>query len=112
MNAHPKLSRRQFLVLSSGVTATALLAACAPAAPAAAPAGEGAAPAEQAVTNLIAWFTDRSTINKMTEQEAIPEFEAANAAIKVELQFVPESRTPAEIAHRQSGWQCTGCLVD
>jgi len=91
MNAHPKLSRRQFLVLSGSVTATALLAACAPAAPGAAPASEGAAPAEQAVTNLIAWFTDRSTINNMTEQEAIPEFESANATIKVELQFVPEA---------------------
>lgn len=90
MSVNPKLSRRQFLALSGGLSTAALLAACAPAA------GPGAAPAESApagetVTNLLAWFTDRSTINRMTENEAIPDFEAANQGITVEMQFVPES---------------------
>jgi len=70
------------------VAAATALAACAPAG--APGAGEGAAAGED-VTNLIAWFTDRLTINKMTEEVAIPEFEAANSGIKVEMQFVPES---------------------
>lgn len=87
MIANHQLSRRQFLALSGGVSAAALLAACAPAA---APSG-GEAPAGQAVTNILAWFTDRSTINRMTENEAIPAFEADNPTIKVEMQFVPES---------------------
>lgn len=85
-----KLSRRQFIVLSGSVTAGVALAACAPAA---APSGgsEAAPAAGGEVTNLIAWFTDRLTINQMTEKEAIPDFEAANSGIKVEMQFVPES---------------------
>jgi multiple sugar transport system substrate-binding protein len=88
---HP-LSRRQFLVLAGGATTAALLTACAPAAaPGSAPAAEGGAAAAAEVTNLLAWFTDRSTINAMTENEAIPEFEASNSGITVEMQFVPES---------------------
>jgi len=82
------VSRRQFLVLSGSLTAGALLAACAPAGT---PTGETANEASAATTDLIAWFTDRSTINNMTEKEAIPEFEAGNSSIKVEMQFVPES---------------------
>ena len=84
------LSRRTFLRLSGAVAATTTLAACVPAAAPAPTSGE-AAPASAATTDLIAWFTDRLTINKMTEETAIPEFEAANSAIKVEMQFVPES---------------------
>jgi multiple sugar transport system substrate-binding protein len=87
MIARHQLSRRQFLALSGSVSAAALLAACAPAA---APTG-GEAPAGQAVTTILAWFTDRSTINRMTENEAIPDFESDNPTIKVEMQFVPES---------------------
>ena len=82
-----RLSRRQFLALSGGVAAGALLAACA----APAPAGDtGGAPVEAGVT-LVAWFTDRRSINVMPEDEAIPEFEAANEVITVDMQFVPES---------------------
>ncbi|MEZ4862900.1 MAG: extracellular solute-binding protein [Caldilineaceae bacterium] len=84
-----KFSRRRFMALSGGVTAGLLLAACAPAA--APSGGEASAPAAADATSLIAWFTDRRTINEMTEKEAIPDFEAANSSIKIEMQFVPES---------------------
>jgi multiple sugar transport system substrate-binding protein len=53
---------------------------------AAKPSTSGAGP-----TNLVSWFTDRRTINLMTEKEAKPEFEGKNPNIKVEVQFVPES---------------------
>lgn len=91
MRSRNPMSRRQFLQLSGTVSAGALLAACAP--PASAPAAESqaaAAPAE-ATTELIAWFTDRRSINVMTETEAIPDFESKNAGIIVDMQFVPES---------------------
>jgi ABC-type glycerol-3-phosphate transport system substrate-binding protein len=84
------LSRRRFLALSGALAGGALLAACAPAA-APAPGADAGAAAGTEVTDLIAWFTDRRTINAMTEEVAIPEFEAANPTIKVEMQFVPES---------------------
>jgi multiple sugar transport system substrate-binding protein len=89
MTVHTTLSRRQFLVFSGSATTGVLLAACAPAAAPAQPA-EGAAPAAES-TKLIAWFTDRRTINDMTEKEAIPDFEGKNTDIDVEMQFVPES---------------------
>jgi multiple sugar transport system substrate-binding protein len=57
------------------------------------PAEEPAAeqePAQETVA-LIAWFTDRLTINQMTEQEAIPDFQSKNPGITVEMQFVPEA---------------------
>lgn len=84
------LSRRSFLRLSGTVATGLALAACAPASEPAAGGAEGAA-AGADTTNLIAWFTDRLTINQMTEEVAIPEFEAANEGITVEMQFVPES---------------------
>jgi multiple sugar transport system substrate-binding protein len=68
----------------------ALLAACAPATSPAATGSEGGAAASD-TTNLLAWFTDRSTINAMTEEVAIPEFQERNPGITVEMQFVPES---------------------
>lgn len=90
--ASPKFSRRQFMVLSGTLAAGAALAACAPAAAPSSGAGSEAAPAAAGeATNLIAWFTDRRTINEMTEKEAIPDFEAKNSTIKVEMQFVPEA---------------------
>lgn len=87
------LTRRRFLALTGGIAAGTLLAACAPAAPAGAPAADSgaAAPAAEGVTELIAWFTDRRTINAMTEQEAIPNFQSKNPDIKVTMQFVPEA---------------------
>ncbi|RIK34977.1 MAG: hypothetical protein DCC55_31750 [Chloroflexi bacterium] len=87
MIAKEKLSRRQFLVLTGSAGAVALLAACAPAG---APGDTGAA-AGEATTSLIAWFTDRLTINRMTENEAIPDFQSKHPGIQVEMQFVPES---------------------
>lgn len=88
--AAQKFSRRQFMVLSGGLAASAALVACAPAVAPSGGASSAAAPAG-AATNLIAWFTDRRTINEMTEKEAIPDFEANNSDLKVEMQFVPES---------------------
>ena len=41
---------------------------------------------------LTAWFTDRRSINDMTEKEAMPEFQAKNPGINVEVQFVPEAQ--------------------
>lgn len=84
------LSRRNFLRLTGTVTAGMALAACAPATAPDAGGAEGGAVSEDS-TNLIAWFTDRRTINEMTESEAIPDFEASNSGIAVEMQFVPES---------------------
>jgi multiple sugar transport system substrate-binding protein len=94
MTHRTTLSRRQFLALTGGVSSTllggALLSACAPAAgPAASTGDEGAAPAAT-TTELITWFTDRTTINRMTEEEAIPDFESQHPEIQVTLQFVPE----------------------
>ena len=84
-----RLSRRQFLSLAGTAAAGSILAACAPTQP-----GTGGAvsdaPADD-VTELIAWFTDRRSINIMTEEEAIPEFEEANPGLTVDVQFVPES---------------------
>jgi multiple sugar transport system substrate-binding protein len=90
--ASQRYSRRQFMVLTGILTAGAALAACAPpTAPSGGAASEAAPAAGSEATNLIAWFTDRRTINEMTEKEAIPDFQAANANITVEMQFVPES---------------------
>ena len=83
------LSRRQFLSLVAGASSAVMLAACAPAG-SGGEAGSEVAPGE-ATTNLIAWFTDRLTINQMTQNEAIPDFESKNPGIQVEMQFVPES---------------------
>jgi multiple sugar transport system substrate-binding protein len=89
MTYRGNLTRRQFLALSGGVAAGTVLAACAPAA---APTGDtGAATGDEAATELIAWFTDRRTINAMTEEVAIPDFESKNPGIQVTMQFVPES---------------------
>ncbi len=89
-----KFSRREFLSLTSTMTAGAILAACAPA-QTAAPAQQAeeavAQPPEEEVVELIAWFTDRRSINQMTEEEAKPDFEAQNPNIVVNVQFVPES---------------------
>jgi ABC-type glycerol-3-phosphate transport system substrate-binding protein len=114
-----RLSRRAFVGALGGVAAVTVLAACLPenqptpttkpaAQPTAPPASAGAKPEEKPgagaqpaaakpstsgaqPVNLVSWFTNRLTINQMTEKEAKPEFEGKNPNIKVELQFVPES---------------------
>jgi len=94
-----KLSRRQFLSMAGGMTAGMLLASCTGVTPVQQPQQEAApaedAPAAQApepeAVELIAWFTDRRTINEMTEKEAIPDFQSANPGIVVTMQFVPEA---------------------
>jgi ABC-type glycerol-3-phosphate transport system substrate-binding protein len=89
MSQKAQFSRRQFLVLTGAVAAGGVLAACAPAT---APVGtSGAAESAAEGVELVAWFTDRRTINVMTETEAIPDFQAQNAGITVDMQFVPES---------------------
>ena len=50
------------------------------------------APASPSDVKLTAWFTDRRSINDMTEKEAMPEFQAKNPGINVEVQFVPEAQ--------------------
>ena len=86
------MSRRQFLSMAGMATAGTVLVAC-QAAPPAQPAAEsgGGEAAAMATIDLIAWFTDRRTINDMTETEAIPDFESINPEITVDMQFVPES---------------------
>ncbi|HEV8636748.1 MAG TPA: extracellular solute-binding protein [Chloroflexota bacterium] len=112
MNAQPRhrLSRRAVIAALGGTTTLLALAACLPenqptptAKPAAAPpptkaeekpsAPAAAKPSTSGAqpTKLVAWFTDRRTINLMTEQQAKPEFEGKNPGITVEVQFVPES---------------------
>lgn len=82
------LSRRGFLALTGTTAAAAMLAACAPSTT---PDTADAPAAADSATELIAWFTDRRTINEMTEQVAIPEFQEQHPDIVVEMQFVPES---------------------
>lgn len=56
------LSRRQFLQLSGAVGATALMAACSPAAapePAPGPGGESATPSQTAPLHAFRWQPDR-----------------------------------------------------
>src|SRR5436190_15390617 len=102
---HRNVSRRTFLratlVLGAGA-AVSLMAACGgtpqtaptapPSKPAEAPKAAPAAGTSAKEIKLTAWFTDRRSINDMTEQQAIPEFQAKNPGIKVELQFVPEAQ--------------------
>lgn len=91
MSQPRRFSRRQFLALTGVASAGAVLAACAPAGQSGGATGEsGAGTAGENVTNLIAWFTDRRTINEMTEQVAIPEFHERTPEVRVEMQFVPE----------------------
>lgn len=56
-----------------------------------------AAPAKAGAVKLTAWFTDRRSINVMTEKEAVPEFESRNPGHKVEIQFVPEAQIPQKL---------------
>lgn len=92
MSQSRQFSRRQFLALTGAASAGAFLAACAPSGAPSGSTGEAAGGASaDNVTDLIAWFTDRRTINEMTEQVAIPEFQERNPEIQVEMQFVPES---------------------
>jgi ABC-type glycerol-3-phosphate transport system substrate-binding protein len=100
-----QLNRRVFLktgmMAGAGLTVT-LLAACsgappaaptaAPSKPATAPQTAPAAPAGAKELTLTAWFTDRRSINEMTEKQAIPEFVAKNPGVKVDVQFVPEAQ--------------------
>lgn len=121
----PRLSRRNLLGILAGAGIIPLVAACG-GAPAPAPTAAGkpadtkpadakpadakpaeakpttapaqaAAPAKAGETKLIAWFTDRRSINIMTEKEAIPEYESRNPGHKVELQFVPEPQIPQKL---------------
>jgi multiple sugar transport system substrate-binding protein len=87
------VSRRSFLraavVVGAGAVVS-LVAACG-GPPQAAPTAAPAAATGAKEIKLTAWFTDRRSINDMTRQQAVPEFEARNPGIKVEVQFVPEA---------------------
>jgi len=102
--AHRSFSRRMFLQSAMVAGAGTLLAACGgpaatPSKPAEAPkpgeapkAAAPAAPTGSKELTLTAWFTDRRSINEMTERDAIPDFMAKNPGIKVDVQFVPEAQ--------------------
>jgi len=90
-----------------------LLAACGgpttPSTPAAPPqSGEApkaaapAAPTGAKELTLTAWFTDRRSINEMTETQAIPEFIAKNPGVKVDVQFVPEAQIQQKLLAAQA----------
>ncbi len=112
MKRSSHLSRRAFLLVAGSGIASSMLVACLPenqptatakpAAPTAAAPAAASKPVDQPAAakpstsgattiNLVSWFTNRLTINQMTEKEAKPEFEGKNPNIKVEVQFVPES---------------------
>lgn len=92
-------SRREFLKLSAATGTSLFLAACA----AAVPTGDSPA-GEEAAIEVSAWFTDRRTINAMTEEVLANEFNAQNPNINVDLQFVPGSEvlTKLQAAHAAS----------
>ncbi|MEM7029230.1 MAG: substrate-binding domain-containing protein [Chloroflexota bacterium] len=95
---HPskKLSRRQFLSMASMTAAGSVLAACAPAgAPSASSTGGGDGGGDS--VELVAWFTDRRSINIMTEEVAIPDFQEKNPGITVDVQFVPQSEVQQKL---------------
>ncbi|MCC6626298.1 MAG: extracellular solute-binding protein, partial [Chloroflexi bacterium] len=56
-----------------------------------------AAPAKAGEIKLVAWLTDRRSINDMTEKEAVPEYQSRNPGHKVEIQFVPEPQIPQKL---------------
>ena len=78
------LSRRQFLIASTGISVGALLAACAAPAPAGQPGGEAAAPAA-AKTQVLVWDgfgADATAVDQMvaTFNERNPEIEVVREA--------------------------------
>ena len=54
---------------------------------------------------LTAWFTDRRSINDMTEKEAIPEFESQEPGHQGRAPVRARGPDPAEAAGRQGGQQ-------
>jgi multiple sugar transport system substrate-binding protein len=56
----------------------------------------GQAPAQSSGSGqsvkLTSWFTDRRSINDMTEKVAVPEFQSRNPGLTVEVQYVPEAQ--------------------
>jgi len=87
------VSRRKFLSGVAVVTAASVLAACAKPTPTpkpvAKPTAKPTSPPPPKEINLVWWVTDRRTINDMTTNEAIPEFQSRNPTIKVKVEFVP-----------------------
>src|SRR3954464_8354780 len=115
--AQTRIGRRAFLrtgtLVAGAGLALPLLAACSGAPVTPAPPANGPAPAKPAESKpaetakpaapaqssgkpdnikLTAWFTDRRSINDMTEKEAVPEFQSRNPGVTVEVQFVPEAQ--------------------
>ena len=82
--SRPKDSRAVFNLLVVAAMLVALLAACAPAAPAGE--GDAAAPAADAQTTITVWGWPAADV---AYQSFIADFEAANPDIKVDIQMMP-----------------------
>jgi multiple sugar transport system substrate-binding protein len=82
--SRPKHSRAVFNLLVVAAMLVALLAACAPAAPAGE--GDAAAPAADAQTTITVWGWPAADV---AYQSFIADFEAANPDIKVDIQMMP-----------------------
>lgn len=102
-----RTTRRDFLRLAGVAAGAAGLAACAPATPQVIE-KEVIREVEKVVTatpppakkpvKLNVWFTDRRTINIMTKEVMVAEFQARNPHITVDIQFIPEADIPAKMA--------------
>src|SRR5687768_12817675 len=83
------LSRRRFLLVTAGVTTSALVSACvAPTVPGAGSAGESAAPASDEVT-LVYWALEGENDGDNITRGVIEPFHEAYPGVRVELQEVP-----------------------
>ena len=89
MQKRQNVTRRQFLQLTSGVGATAFLAACAaPAAPAASDSGDGEAMAEMISLRYQSREPERAAGIAELWKEFYPQFQEANPTVEVE--FLPD----------------------
>ena len=84
------LSRRRFLTLSAGVTASALMAACVPPAPPSASTGGGeSAPVTAEDVTITYWaLQGENTDDNLTRGVVVP-FEEQNPGVKVDMQEIP-----------------------
>ena len=112
------LSRRQFLIASTGISVGALLAACAAPAPAGQPGGEAAAPAA-AKTQVLVWDefgADATAVDQMvaTFNERNPEIEVvreAQSAMRDILRTALDAGAGPDIMYYDTGPGFAGVLA-